>query len=138
MKLKLSLLAALILALLIYGAGDWWATYDGTQTRQSGVEYSTSTQEREGTYSFRTKELLESHYQKHGVEFGDVTQEEYLQGANQLINSRSPELLTKFETEDGDMLYYIKRTNEFLVLSADGYIRTYFKPMDGIAYFNRQ
>lgn len=145
MKQKLSLLAALILALLIYGAVDWRVLYDGTQTRQSQVEYSANNSSKDSqaqgqkeTYSFRTKDLLEAHYQKHGAEFGDITLEEYLQGANQLINSRSPELLTKYEAEDGDKLFYIERTNEFLVLSADGYIRTYFKPKDGIAYFNRQ
>ena len=28
--------------------------------------------------------------------------------------------------------------NEFVVLSRDGYIRTYFYPSDGIEYFERQ
>ena len=29
-------------------------------------------------------------------------------------------------------------TNEFVIVSTDGYIRTYFKPSDGIEYFKRQ
>ena len=28
--------------------------------------------------------------------------------------------------------------DEFVIVSTDGYIRTYFKPEDGIAYYNRQ
>ena len=40
--------------------------------------------------------------------------------------------------EDGDYIYYLESTNEFVVVSTDGYIRTYFKPTDGIDYFNRQ
>ena len=31
-----------------------------------------------------------------------------------------------------------EETNEFVVVSTDGYIRTYFNPSDGIDYFNRQ
>lgn len=89
-------------------------------------------------YTFRTAQLLESHYQKHGDEFGNITKEDYLRGANNLIRSGNPNLLTKFDKEDGDKLYYLESSNEFLVLSVDGYIRTYFKPDNGISYFNKQ
>jgi len=88
-------------------------------------------------FRFRTEELLESHYLKHGSEFGDISKEEYLRRANDLITTKSVDVLTKYE-EDGDKLFYLKSTNEFLVLSTDGYIRTYFKPDDGIDYYNRQ
>ena len=90
------------------------------------------------TYTFRNDELYESHYRKHGAEFGNITKEEYLQKANELINSDSPDVLHKTEKEDGDYLFYNQKTNEFLVLSTDGYIRTYFKPDDGIDYWERQ
>lgn len=46
--------------------------------------------------------------------------------------------LHKTEAEDGDDVYYVESTNEFVIVSTDGYIRTYFKPNDGIAYYNRQ
>ena len=32
----------------------------------------------------------------------------------------------------------IESTNEFVILSTDGYIRTYFRPSSGIKYFNKQ
>ena len=44
----------------------------------------------------------------------------------------------KYEKEDGDEVYYIEATNEFVILSKDGYIRTYFRPNSGKKYFDRQ
>lgn len=88
-------------------------------------------------YYFRTQDLYDSHYDKHKNEFGNITKEEYLQKANDLINSDSSDILTKYE-DDGDFMYFNKKTDEFLVLSPDGYIRTYFIPDDGIDYWNRQ
>ena len=58
-----------------------------------------------------------------------------MQGANNML--AQSDLLIKTE-DDGDFLYYREATNEFAVLSGDGYIRTYFKPDNGIDYFNRQ
>jgi pyocin large subunit-like protein len=88
-------------------------------------------------YSFRTNELMDIHYKKHKDEFGVITKDEYLDGANNLINQLSDTVMTKTE-DDGDTLYYDTKTHEFVVLSEDGYIRTYFIPEDGIDYFNRK
>lgn len=88
------------------------------------------------TYEFRKDEYLMEHFEKHGHEFGYTTAEEYLEGANRVIASE--DVLHKIEAEDGDDVYYLEATNEFVVVSTDGYIRTYFKPNDGIEYFNRQ
>ena len=38
-------------------------------------------------YYFRSEKLFDSHYEKHGAEFGDITQDEYLDLANELINA---------------------------------------------------
>lgn len=46
--------------------------------------------------------------------------------------------LHKTEAEDVDGVYYLESTNELVIVSTDGYIRTFFKPNDGIAYYNRQ
>ena len=91
-------------------------------------------------YHFRSKKLLNSHFEKHGDEFADdfgyQSAEEYEQGASDVINN--PDALYKTEAEDGDGVYYIESTNEFVILSTDGYIRTYFRPDAGIKYFNKQ
>ncbi|MCX4347066.1 MAG: hypothetical protein OSJ38_07430 [Lachnospiraceae bacterium] len=87
-------------------------------------------------YEFRRESYLEQHFDKHGNEFDYATKEEYLEGANRVI--QSPDALHKIEAEDGDDIYYLEETNEFVVVSTDGYIRTYFRPSAGINYYNRQ
>lgn len=105
-------------------------------------EHETDTTTADGyvEYHFRSRKLLEQHFAKHGDEFsGDFdyqTAEDYEQGASDVINDT--DALFKTESEDGDGVYYIESTNEFVILSTDGFIRTYFRPNDGIDYFNRQ
>lgn len=87
-------------------------------------------------FTFRTEELFESHYEKHGIEMGFDSAEAYLEAANDVIDS--PEALHKTEAEDGDDIYFLEDTNEFVVLSTDGYIRTYYIADGGIEYYERQ
>ncbi len=87
-------------------------------------------------YYFRSKSLLNSHYDKHGKDMGFKSAKEYEKAASDVIND--PTALHKTEKEDGDTCYYIVATNEFVVLSKDGYIRTYFLPDAGKAYYDRQ
>lgn len=92
--------------------------------------------ENEKTYTFRNKGLLKDHFEKHGAEFPYETKEDYVTGANIML--ANPNKLHKIEKEDGDDVYYLEETNEFIIVSKDGYIRTYFKPSRGIKYFNSQ
>lgn len=85
---------------------------------------------------FRNQELLDQHYEKHGIEMGFSSPEEYVRAANKVLENE--DTLHKVEAEDSDDVYYLEETNEFVVVSKDGYIRTYFYPSDGIDYFNRQ
>ncbi|MEG0027628.1 MAG: hypothetical protein RR360_06865 [Raoultibacter sp.] len=92
----------------------------------------------EQDYQFASQEKFDQHYKKHGREFGSISQNEYLQKANDLIVSTASTVKTKEEKTDGDTCYYDTATNEFLVLTKKGVIRTFFHPDDGIDYFNRQ
>ncbi|WP_133015039.1 zinc-ribbon domain containing protein [Clostridium cuniculi] len=94
------------------------------------------TQENNVSLEFRNEILWEDHFEKHGSEFGYKSKEEYLKGANEVINSSTSK--HKTEAEDGDEIYYDEEKNEIVFVSTDGYIRTYFKPNDGINYYNRQ
>ena len=87
-------------------------------------------------YHFRNSKLLNQHYEKHGIEMGYDSPEAYEEAASNVIND--PSALHKTESEDGDYVYYIESTNEFVILSTDGYIRTYFYPSAGKAYYDRQ
>ncbi len=88
-------------------------------------------------YTFRNKQRYDDHYKKHGAEFGDITQEEYLQLANDLINSTSDRVLHKM-SKDGDYLFFDQDTGYFLVLADDDYIRTFFIPSAGKKYYDKQ
>lgn len=85
---------------------------------------------------FRNEHYMNEHFEKHGAEFPYDTVEEYVAGANEVINSE--ESLHKNEKEDGDDVFFLEKTGGFVIVSTDGYIRTYFKPDDGIDYYNRQ
>lgn len=88
------------------------------------------------SYRFRNNKLLTQHYEKHGIDMGFSSKEDYEAAASAVINN--PEALHKTEKEDGDFVYYVEDTNEFVVLSKDGYIRTYFLPDAGKKYYDKQ
>ncbi len=87
-------------------------------------------------YTFRSQKYLDQHYEKHGIEMGFESAEEYEESANLVIHH--PDVLHKIEKEDGDTCFYLEDTNEFVVLSTDGYIRTYFWPSSGKKYYDKQ
>ena len=114
-----------------------------TSTAAKPTETTSVFDSEDGTYveyHFRSKKLLNEHFEKHGAEFKDdfdyKTAQEYEKGASDVVNNS--EALHKTEAEDGDGVYYIEATNEFVILSKDGYIRTYFRPNGGKSYYDRQ
>lgn len=84
--------------------------------------------------TFRSEEKLRQHFEKHGQETGCATAEEYLAAANAVI--ANPAALHKLQAEDGDDLYFLESTGEFVVVSPAGYIRTYY--LTDRDYFERQ
>ena len=70
---------------------------------------------------------LEAHYLKHGYQFGNITQEQYLQGAQALLDvSAGADVLEKIRP-NGDLEHFRVSTGEFAVMTKRGRIRTYFK-----------
>ena len=107
-----------------------------SREEESLEEAEASTPSLQEYLSFRNESLWESHYEKHGIDMGFASMEEYLEAANLVLYNE--DTLHKTEAEDGDDVYFLEETGEFVVVSTDGYIRTYFIPDDGIDYFNRQ
>ena len=87
-------------------------------------------------YKFRNANLLNQHYEKHGIEMGFDSAADYEKAAAAVINN--PNALHKIEAEDGDYVFYVEATNEFVIVSTDGYIRTYFLPSGGKKYYDKQ
>ena len=86
--------------------------------------------------TFRNGALLAEHFEKHGKEMGFSDAESYEKAAAAVVTN--PLSLHKLETEDNDDVYYLESTNEFVIVSTDGHIRTYFKPDKGKEYFDQQ
>ncbi|MDD3796988.1 MAG: zinc-ribbon domain containing protein [Lachnospiraceae bacterium] len=140
-KSKMQLIAtAIIVVLLAVFGGKSIFTPDSPGSSKTVQSQLNTTQSSPGgtvsDYKFRTAELRREHYQKHGVDMGFDSAEAYEAAAGQVVGD--PDALHKTEAEDGDDVYYLEATNEFVIVSVAGYLRTYFKPEDGIDYYERQ
>lgn len=109
---------------------------ESTQSANSSESVPVESIQESAQLRFRSQKLLKQHYEKHGIEMGFDSAEEYEKAAAAVVSH--PDVLHKIEAEDGDDVYYIESTNEFVVVSTDGYLRTYFNPDRGIDYFNKQ
>ena len=102
-----------------------------------GTHYVFEKNNRHSDLNFSDQKKLDEHYQKHVVkqqEFGDITKEQYLKGAQELpLNSDYSGVRS-----NGDTLFYNSKTNEFAIVTPDKVIRTYFKPADGLEYYLRE
>ncbi|MFH1533848.1 MAG: transglutaminase domain-containing protein [Nitrospirota bacterium] len=104
-------------------------------------------------FGFRKDKLLNSHFIDHGADFNAVDASDYLNKANRFFSSLDSNILVKIRKKDtgfggskGDIIKYDPLTDEFAVLSQDGFFRTYFKPVPllnhkyntNLEYFNAQ
>ena len=77
---------------------------DSAQVQESVTASSESTGQT-SNLRFRSKKLLENHYQKHGIEMGFSSAKEYEKAAAAVVSN--PDALHKTEKEDGDDIYTI-------------------------------
>ena len=80
----------------------------------------------------------EHHWQKHGGEFPEfATRDAYVAGAHAFVDHPPPGTLTK-SRDNGDTLFYNPDSNTFAVRASNGAPRTFFRPDNGMAYWERQ
>jgi len=70
---------------------------------------------------------LDEHYLKHGYQFGQITEEQYLEDARALLDAVPGGDVLEKTRPDGDVEHYRVSTGEFAVMTKRGRIRTYFK-----------
>jgi hypothetical protein len=87
---------------------------------------------------FASRQKLIEHYEKHGREFGAITQAEYLRQAQSLRDRAAGGEVLEIVRADGVITRFDRATGAFLAFNPNATIRTYFKPNDGEAYFRRQ
>lgn len=127
----ISYFAALIVMLVIV-----FLVFFGDEIKAKVFNDDTVTTNAEVELKFRNDSLLNDHYNKHGIDMGFTSAQSYQEAAAKVVENSAS--LHKKEAEDGDDVYYLESTNEFVIVAKDGYIRTYFCPEDGIEYYNRQ
>ena len=88
----------------------------------------------EPLHSFVSEELFKRHFAKHVSEFGNITAEEYLRRASAMSNMPVSDDVVQLVRSDGSVSKYCFSTNEFVVTTDDGDIRTYFKPKEMESY----
>ncbi len=87
---------------------------------------------------FRDAQRLAEHFRKHGAEFGQITEAEYLQRAQRLRDRPAGGEILEARRADGVVTRFDRGDGAFLAFDPDLTIRTYFRPNDGEAYFRRQ
>lgn len=87
---------------------------------------------------FRSPAKLEEHFRKHGAEFRAASVEEYLRLAQALRDAPVGGEILEIVRDDGTRSRFDRATGAFLAFDPDGTIRTFFRPNDGLRYFQRQ
>lgn len=85
-------------------------------------------------FAFKNTEELKEHFIKHGRESNCKTPKKYLKTANKIIKSKKS--LKKKEKEDGDTVYFNKKSGGIVFVSPKGFIRSFY--ISDIDYFKRQ
>src|SRR5260221_6743953 len=90
-----------------------------------------------GGPGFRSQAQFDEHYQKHGSEFGKISQPEYLRLAQELRDAPVGGPILEIKRQDG-FSRFDRRHSYFGAYNPDRTIRTFFIPNDGERYFERQ
>jgi len=80
------------------------------------------------TGRFATQGLRNSHFAKHGAEFGLRSAQAYERAAGRFMSGRPGRGVLQGTRQNGDIVRYNPGTNEFGIARQDGTLRTYFKP----------
>jgi hypothetical protein len=86
---------------------------------------------------FASRSRLESHWRKHGNEFGKPSLQEYLRMAQELRDAPLSDQVIEERQRRGNLARFDRRNGAFLAYDEDLTIRTYFRPDDGEDYFWR-
>ncbi len=84
---------------------------------------------------FSTEKRFNTHIKKHLVEYGDITPEQYLNIARDLLAAPLSDDIEGFISNQGWVFKYRKSTNDFVMGHPKGTISTLFKPKEKYDYF---
>src|ERR1700730_2422107 len=89
---------------------------------------------------FRSRAQLDEHYAKHGTEFGNISEKDYLRLAQELRDVGPPPggPILEARRPNGEFSRFDRRHGYFGAYNPDRTIRTFFIPNNGERYFQRQ
>jgi hypothetical protein len=136
-------LVRLLIAVLV--AGALWFTQrrnavpgdsgDGPSVESARSGPATATDSERG---FRDERHLREHFQKHGTEFGEIGESEYLRLAQDLRDRPAGGQVLESVRADGVITRFDRASGAFLAFDPDRTIRTFFRPNEGERYYTRQ
>jgi pyocin large subunit-like protein len=113
------------------------STVISTKASSGSEQTSNRTDPRLRRIGFRSPAKLHQHFEKHGQEFGDVTEAEYLSMAQDLRDAPLSKRILEAEQVGGTVSRFDRSTGAFMAFDRDLTIRTFFRPNDGEHYFRR-
>lgn len=81
--------------------------------------------------NFSTQKKFDKHIEKHLKEYGDITPEDYVNIARDLLAASLSNDIEGFISKDGFLFKYQISTNDFTIGRPDGKISTLYKPIKG-------
>lgn len=95
---------------------------------------------------FNPKLFYKDHYEKHvqnvidspKESMGDLSPEQYIRRARNLLNDTASNKVLKSVTNDGELMAYDVENDYFAIARKNGIIKTYFKPTSKIKYWKGQ
>ncbi len=135
---RLGAMALFILLFLTTACGSPQAPTKAQKTNDAVEGNAVFSHIKRPDIGFASRQKLVDHYQKHGREFGTITMEQYLRGAQELRDRPSGDAIQEAARPDGSVTRFDRESGDFIAFGRDGVIRTYFKPTDGERYYQRQ
>jgi len=131
--------ALLILVCLTVACGSPQAPPTQAQKAKPAVEDSAPPSHiKRPDVGFASRQKMVDHYRKHGREFGTITMDLYLSKAQELRDRPAGGAILESVRPDGVVTRFDRESGDFIAFNRDGVIRTYFRPADGEAYYQRQ
>ncbi|MFK7742249.1 MAG: hypothetical protein AB8H80_18185 [Planctomycetota bacterium] len=106
-----------------------------TPTPKPATDALPASNSRVGFTSYRS---WQSHFDKHGNEFGRIDADEYLARAKALRDAPVSRRVLEQVRRDKVITRFDRTLGDFIAFHKDKSIRTFFRPNDGEAYFRRQ
>ena len=127
----MKLLAVLLAALLLAGCG-------GTATKQAAASSVQAADAPVSTVGFRSAGQLADHYQSTAPSSARPTRPPTCGSPRRCATRRVGGDVLEIVRADGVTTRFDRATGAFVAFGDDGVIRTFFRPADGEAYFERQ